>query len=64
LKKKHEKDKKATIKRINIRFNMKTKQNQMESDKIRKNLKKNSKQRKTTKKERIIIEFFSPLFVY
>jgi len=43
---------------------MKTKQNQMESGKIRKNLKKNSKQRKTTKKERIIIEFFSPLFVY
>jgi hypothetical protein len=36
IKKKHEKDKKATIKKISIIFNIKTKQNQMESEKIRK----------------------------
>jgi len=50
---------------MNTIFNVKTKQNQIERDKIEKQKQfKKIKKRKTNKKKRIIIDFFSPLFLY
>jgi hypothetical protein len=54
--------KKTIIKRTSAIFDIKTKSNQMEINE--KNLKKIQNKKKTIKRKRIIIEFFSPLFFY
>jgi hypothetical protein len=62
-KKKHENDKKATIKRISTIFNIKTKQNQMEKEKIGKQiLKRIQNKERPIKKRRSQLNFFLHYF--
>jgi archaellum biogenesis ATPase FlaH len=56
--------KKTIIKRTSAIFDIKTKSNQIKWKLMKKILKKSKTKKRTIKRKRIIIEFFSPLFFY